>query len=160
MGSRGSVIPFFLNEKKKGVIPITDERMTRFNITLDEGVNFVISSFDRMWGGELFVPNIPSYRITDLSEAIAPNLKIKIIGIRPGEKLHEEMITVTDSLKTIEFKDYFVIIPSMKLWSTEKFINESSSEKGTPCEDGFSYNSGSNSDFLSTDEIKKLISQL
>ena len=160
MGSRGSVIPFFLNEKKKGVIPITDERMTRFNITLDEGVNFVISSFDRMWGGELFVPKIPSYRITDLSEAIAPNLKIKIIGIRPGEKLHEEMITVTDSLKTIEFKDYFVIIPSMKLWSTEKFINESSSEKGTPCEDGFSYNSGSNSDFLSTDEIKKLISQL
>ena len=134
--------------------------MTRFNITLDEGVNFVISSFDRMWGGELFVPKIPSYRITDLSEAIAPNLKIKIVGIRPGEKLHEEMITVTDSLNTIEFKDYFVIIPSMKLWSTEKFINESSSEKGTPCEDGFSYNSGSNSDFLSTDEIKKLISQL
>tara|TARA_Y100000748_G_scaffold283334_1_gene264302 strand:+ start:110 stop:1096 length:987 start_codon:yes stop_codon:yes gene_type:complete len=160
MGSRGSVIPFFLNEKKKGVIPITDERMTRFNITLDEGVNFVISSFDRMWGGELFVPKIPSYSIMDLAEAIAPNSKIKIVGIRPGEKLHEEMITVTDSLNTIEFKDYFVIMPSMKLWSTEKFINESSLDEGTLCKDGFSYNSGSNSDFLSTDEIKKLVSQL
>ena len=160
MGSRGSVIPFFLNEKRKGVIPITDERMTRFNITLDEGVNFVISSFDRMWGGELFVPKIPSYRIMDLAEAIAPNSKIKIVGIRPGEKLHEEMITVTDSLNTIEFKDYFVIMPSMKLWSAENFINESSLEKGTLCKDGFSYNSGSNSDFLSIDEIKKLISKL
>ena len=105
MGSRGSVIPFFMKEKKEGFLPITDERMTRFNITLQEGVDFVLFCLKQMWGGELFVPKIPSYRILDIAKAIAPNCDHKIVGIRPGEKLHEEMITTTDSLNTIEFKN-------------------------------------------------------
>jgi UDP-N-acetylglucosamine 4,6-dehydratase (inverting) len=157
MGSRGSVIPFFQKIAKKGEIPITDERMTRFNITLQEGVNFVIENLERMWGGELFVPKIPSYRILDVAKAIAPDAKIKTIGIRPGEKLHEEMITETDALNTIEFEDYFVILPSTHLWDTEKFRNESNDYPGKWCEYGFSYNSGTNKHFLTIEELKHLI---
>jgi len=160
MGSRGSVIPFFLKQKEKHILPITDERMTRFNITLQEGVNFVISCFERMWGGELFVPKIPSYRIMDIAEAIAPNCKQEIVGIRPGEKLHEEMITQTDSLNTVEFKDYYVILPSTPLWDIEKFIHDSSSDKGKKLEYGFAYNSGENHDFLSVEKLKELINSL
>jgi UDP-N-acetylglucosamine 4,6-dehydratase (inverting) len=157
MGSRGSVIPFFIKKSSEGVLPITDERMTRFNITLQEGVDFVISCLERMWGGELFVPRIPSYRIVDVAEAINSNCKIKIVGIRPGEKLHEEMITATDAINTIEFDDYFVILPSTQLWDTDRFRIESNGREGRFCQYGFSYNSGSNDRFLSVKEIKELI---
>jgi len=157
MGSRGSVIPFFLQKKKENKLPITDDRMTRFNITLQEGVNFVIESLERMWGGELFVPKIPSYKILDLAKAIAPDAKLDIVGIRPGEKLHEEMITVTDSINSINFKDYYVILPSIPVWDVEKFRKESNGKEGKFCDYGFSYNSGSNEQFLSVDELKELI---
>ncbi len=157
MGSRGSVIPFFIKKKENGKIPITDFRMTRFNITLQEGVNLVLMALDKMWGGELFVPKIPSYKITDLAKAIAPECETYEIGIRPGEKLHEEMITETDSLRTAEFKDYFVIMPSTVLWDEEKFIVESNSYPGKRCEFGFKYNSGTNPYFLTVEEIRELI---
>lgn len=157
MGSRGSVIPFFLDKKKEGILPITDEKMTRFNITLQEGVDFVLKNLERMWGGELFVPKIPSYKILDVAKAIDGNCKIQIVGIRPGEKLHEEMITVTDALNTVEFEDYFVILPSVQLWDLEKFKNESNGKKGKSCNLGFSYNSGNNEHFLTVDEIHELI---
>jgi len=158
MGSRGSVIPFFLKQKEKsGILPITDERMTRFNITLQDGVDFVLQCIGKMWGGELFVPKIPSYKILDVANAIAPEAKQEIIGIRPGEKLHEEMITQTDAINTVEFGSYFVILPSTVLWNIEKFKNESNSSKGKMCEYGFSYNSGTNQDFLSVEQIKTLI---
>tara|TARA_B100000315_G_scaffold240314_1_gene259975 strand:- start:693 stop:1694 length:1002 start_codon:yes stop_codon:yes gene_type:complete len=157
MGSRGSVIPFFLKQKKKGALPITDERMTRFNITLREGVDFVLQCLEKMWGGELFVPKIPSYRILDVAEAIAPDAKHKILGIRPGEKLHEEMITKNDAVNTLEFDDYYVILPSTYMWDTEKFRNESNSSIGEICEYGFSYDSRTNKHFLSVDELRQLI---
>ncbi len=167
MGSRGSVIPYFLEKKKTGILPITDERMTRFNITLQEGVDFVLFCLEKMWGGELFVPKIPSYRILDLAKAIAPECKIKIVGIRPGEKIHEEMITQADALNTIEFEKYFVILPSvqlgnikhLKLWDTEEFRTKSNSKPGKFCEYGFSYNSGTNPHFLSVEELKELIAK-
>jgi UDP-N-acetylglucosamine 4,6-dehydratase/5-epimerase len=159
MGSRGSVIPFFLKQKEKGVLPITDERMTRFNITLQEGVDFVLKRLGQMWGGELFVPKIPSYRIMDVAKAIAPEAKHKVIGIRPGEKLHEEMITQTDAMNTVEFEDYFAITPNSEYlsWDKESFINQSNGIKGKYCEDGFSYNSGTNEHFLTIDELRVLI---
>ena len=155
MGSRGSVIPFFLKERSKGILPITDERMTRFNITLEDGVKLVLQALDIMWGGEIFIPKIPSYRITDIAEAIAPECKIEIIGIRPGEKLHEEMITTTDALNSVEFKDYFVILPSLPLWNSEQFADYFSGQR---CGDGFSYNSGTNPDWLDVLALRDLIS--
>jgi UDP-N-acetylglucosamine 4,6-dehydratase (inverting) len=157
MGSRGSVIPFFLKKAKEGILPITDERMTRFNITLQQGVDFVLLCLERMWGGELFVPKIPSYRILDLAKAIDSNCKIEVVGIRPGEKIHEEMITETDAINTIEFEGYFVILPSTKLWDVEKFRLESNSKPGKYCQFGFKYNSGTNPNFLSVDELRELI---
>ena len=157
MGSRGSVIPFFLKQKESGVLPITDERMTRFNITLQDGVDFVLQCLDKMWGGELFVPKIPSFRIMDVAKAIAPNCKNKIVGIRPGEKLHEEMITETDALNCVEFDKYFVILPSTILWDVDKFRNESNSSIGKMCEYGFSYNSGTNKHFLNVTDLQELI---
>jgi len=157
MGSRGSVIPFFLKKAKEGILPITDERMTRFNITLQQGVDFVLLCLERMWGGELFVPKIPSYRILDLAKAIDSNCKIEVAGIRPGEKIHEEMITETDAINTIEFEGYFVILPSIKLWDVEKFRLESNSKPGKYCQFGFKYNSGTNPNFLSVDELRELI---
>ena len=159
MGSRGSVIPFFLKQKENGVLHITDNRMTRFNITLQQGVDFVLQCLERMWGGELFVPKIPSYRILDVAEAVAPECKQNIVGIRPGEKLHEEMITQSDSLNTIEFEDYYVIVPSIRIWSKKKYANKSNFRKGRPCEEGFSYNSNTNQHFLSVNELKKLIEE-
>ena len=158
MGSRGSVIPFFKKTARTGQLTITDERMTRFNITLHEGVKFVLSNLNRMWGGELFVPKIPSYRIIDIAKSIAPDSKIKIIGIRPGEKLHEEMITQTDAMNTIEFEDYYVILPATKLWDIERFCKESNDVPGKYCEFGFSYNSGENDRFLTIKELKEMIS--
>ena len=158
MGSRGSVIPFFAAMKDTGSLPITDPRMTRFSITLQQGVDFVLDCLDRMWGGELFVPKIPSYNILDVAEAIAPGMETRNVGIRPGEKLHEEMITSTDALSTIEFNDYFVILPSTPLWDLDEFTKTSSpnsSGKGTA--EDFSYNSGSNTDFLTVPELRALI---
>ena len=154
MGSRGSVIPFFIKKRREGVLPITDERMTRFNITLDEGVDLVLRALDIMWGGEIFVPKIPSYRITDLAEAVDGNCRTEVVGIRPGEKLHEEMITETDAFSTLEFNDYFVILPSMKLWDVNKFMK---TFDGRHCPDGFSYNSGTNSEWLSVEHLRELI---
>ncbi|MFH1700242.1 MAG: UDP-N-acetylglucosamine 4,6-dehydratase (inverting) [Candidatus Zixiibacteriota bacterium] len=154
MGSRGSVIPFFLKKRSEGVIPITDPRMTRFNITLEEGVNLVLHALTHMWGGEIFVPKIPSYKIMDLAEALAPECKKKIIGIRPGEKLHEEMITQTDAINSIEFSDYFVILPSMRLWNVEKFAEAFDGKK---CPNDFSYSSGNNTEWLTVEQIRDLM---
>ena len=159
MGSRGSVIPFFIKQQKKGVLHITDKRMTRFNITLQEGVDFVLQCLEKMWGGELFIPKIPSYRILDLAKAIAPNCKHEIVGIRSGEKIHEEMVTITDAMNTVEFDDYYTIIPNSDYlsWDIEKFLNDINEEKGRFCEEGFSYSSENNKHFLSVDELKELI---
>lgn len=154
MGSRGSVIPFFMSKRDEGLLPITDERMTRFNITLEEGVSMVMDALETMWGGEIFVPKIPSYRITDVAQAIAPEAKTENVGIRPGEKLHEEMVTATDAISTIEFKKYFVILPSMPLWDVDEFMQ---AFNGRRCPDGFSYNSGTNTEWLSVEQIRTLI---
>jgi UDP-N-acetylglucosamine 4,6-dehydratase/5-epimerase len=155
LGSRGSVIPYFLKKRRDGVIPITDERMTRFNISLDEGVNLVMYALKNMWGGEIFVPKIPSYRITDVAEALAPECERKIVGIRPGEKLHEEMITETDALNTIEFEKYFVILPSYNTrWTSEDLKTQFN---GTPCVAGFRYESNSNREWLSIEDIRRLV---
>lgn len=160
MGSRGSVIPFFRQMAPTGRLPVTDAEMTRFNITLQQGADFVLDCFARMWGGEIFVPKIPSYRILDVAAAIAPDAEIDIVGIRPGEKLHEEMITKTDSLSTIEFDDYFVILPSLPRWDVEKFRLESGTAPGTQCTPGFSYDSGTNSEFLTVEQLRDLIERV
>jgi UDP-N-acetylglucosamine 4,6-dehydratase/5-epimerase len=157
MGSRGSVIPLFMKQKEKNILSITDERMTRFNITLQAGVEFVLQCLGKMWGGELFVPKIPSYKILDLAKAIAPDCKHQIVGIRPGEKLHEEMITETDALNSVEFEKYFVILPSTQLWDVDKFSKESNSSIGKMCEVGFSYNSDTNKDRLNVNDLEGLI---
>lgn len=158
MGSRGSVIPFFLKMYNAKTLPITDERMTRFSITLYEGVDFVLKSLERMLGGELFVPKIPSYRITDIAKAINSKAKVEIVGIRPGEKLHEEMITKDDALNTVEFSDHFVIKPDSLLtsWDEKKYSRKAKSSP-KKCIEGFSYTSEKNKDFLSLSEIKNLI---
>lgn len=157
MGSRGSVIPFFLARAGEGVLPVTDARMTRFSITLQQGVEFVLDCLGRMWGGELFVPKIPSYRILDVASAIAPDARIDYVGIRPGEKLHEEMITATDALSTVEFDNYYVILPSLPLWDAERFMAESSEAPGRAVHDAFAYNSGTNAVFLTPEQIRALI---
>lgn len=157
MGSRGSVIPWFLQKKKEACsLPITDPRMTRFNITLSHGVEMVMHALETMRGGELFVPKIPSFRITDLAEAVAPQLPVEIIGIRPGEKLHEEMITETDSLNTIEMQKYYVILPS---WDGHERDLISKNLGGPKVASGFTYSSGSNSEWLSVEQLRHLIRQ-
>ena len=156
MGSRGSVIPFFLNRKKTGVLPITDPAMTRFNISLQDGVNMVMWALENAMGGEVFVPKIPSYRITDLAEAIGPECEHPVIGIRPGEKVHEEMITGSDSLNTVDLGRYFAILPATSQKMIERYC-ETRAGKRLP--HGFSYDSGSNDDFLTVDEIRQLIKQ-
>lgn len=156
MGSRGSVIPFFMERKKSGVLPITDARMTRFNITLSEGVALVLQALRDMWGGEIFVPKIPSYRITDVAAAIAPECRLEIVGIRPGEKLHEEMITETDGLNTLEFSKYFVIQPAMPLWDARAYCDTFA---GKPQEYGFNYSSGNNTEWLSVEAIRGLLAE-
>ena len=161
MGSRGSVIPLFFEQKKNGIISITDPRMTRFNITLQEGVDFVLFTLKNMWGGELFVPKIPTYKILDLAKAIAPKAKFKIIGIRPGEKIYEEMITETDSLKTIEFKKYFVILPDSQFvnWEYKKYIKKNKKDIAKITKKLFSYNSNNSKDILSIKDLKKILNQ-
>jgi UDP-N-acetylglucosamine 4,6-dehydratase len=154
VGSRGSVIPFFLKKKKEGVLPVTDKRMTRFSITLQKGVDFVIESFERMHGGEVFVPKIPSYKLIDVAKAIAPDAKIDEIGIRPGEKLHELMIPEDDARHTINFKDHYVIQPDFAWWTKKTHLIE---KGGNVCDDGFSYKSDTNSEWLSVDDIRGLV---
>lgn len=156
MGSRGSVIPFFLKQREAGQLPITDDRMTRFNITLEEGVDLVLMALEQMWGGEIFVPKIPSYRITDVAEALAPGVETRVVGIRPGEKLHEEMITETDALSTVEFEDYFVILPATPLWDVDEFMAKFN---GRMCEPGFRYSSGANTEWLSVEDIRRLVTE-
>lgn len=157
LGSRGSVVPFFRAQMSRGYLPITDERMTRFTITLQEGVDFVLESLGRMWGGELFIPKIPSYRVVDVATAIAPELEQRIVGIRPGEKLHEEMITSTDAMSTVEFARHFVILPSYRTWDVDEFVRSSAGEAGQLMEYGFQYNSGTNDRFLTVEELRHLI---
>ncbi len=160
MGSRGSVIPFFLDRRKTGVLPITDPEMTRFNITLEEGVELVMHALDKALGGEIFVPKIPSYRITDVAEAIGPKCEFPVVGIRPGEKIHEEMITETDALQTIETKDRYLIVPMLHGHSAATVMKEyCKHHEGTPVPAGFSYNSGKNTEWLSVDQIRDLIVQ-
>ncbi len=154
MGSRGSVIPFFLEEAKKGLIPITDPKMTRFNISLEEGVDMVINVISESLGGEIFIPKIPSYRILDVAEAISPSSKKEIIGIRPGEKVHEEMITTADSFNSYDLGDNFIILPSDSTYK-KRYLEEGIQLK--PVQTGFSYNSGTNERFLSVQDIRNLI---
>lgn len=157
MGSRGSVIPHFLAQRATGVLPVTHANMTRFSISLQQGVEYVLHALATAWGGEVFVPRIPSYRILDVAQAIAPEARIEIVGLRPGEKLHEEMITSTDAMSTIEFDRYFVIVPSTQLWDVEKFRLESAPRPGRWCAEGFRYDSGANEWFLTVDELRAQI---
>ncbi|WP_018479678.1 UDP-N-acetylglucosamine 4,6-dehydratase (inverting) [Pontibacter roseus] len=156
MGSNGSVIPFFLNKKKEGVLPITDATMTRFNISLQGGVDMVMHALETAWGGEIFVPKIPSYKITDVAEAIGPECEQKVIGIRPGEKIHEEMITSSDSYYTYDLGRYYAIVPAIPRWSVEDFVKEFNAEK-VPA--GFQYNSGENTEWVSVQELRELIKE-
>jgi len=159
MGSRGSVIPFFLSKRNAGTLPITDPRMTRFNITLDEGVQFSLDSLARMQGEELFIPKIKSYKITDVARAVAPKAEHKVIGIRAGEKLHEDLITENDALSALEFEDYFILYPS-RLHANKAMDRQF--KQGVKChllDDGFNYNSKNNPDFLDTDAIRDLIKE-
>ena len=155
MGSRGSVIPFFLDKRSEKVLPITHEDMTRFNISLQDGVNMVMYAIENHIGGEIFVPKIPSYRILDIAEAIAPECETKVVGIRPGEKLHEEMITDTDSLNTIDLGKYYAILPSVSFTFTEEdYLSHHKAEK-VPF--GFKYNSGTNTDWETVESLRELI---
>ena len=157
VGSRGSVVPFFRKLISEGAksLPVTDTRMTRFWITLQEGVDFVIRNFARMHGGEIFVPKIPSVRITDLASAMAPDLEQNVIGIRPGEKLHETMCPADDSHLTVEFQDHFVIRPTIKFFRGDvDYLTNNLEERGETVTQGFEYSSGTNPHFLTVDEIK------
>lgn len=154
IGSRGSVVPFFLSKRKEGVLPITHPGMTRFNITLQEGVDLVLMALEKAWGGEVFVPKLPSYKITDMAQAIGPDCKHEIVGIRPGEKIHEEMITETDALSTIEFDDYYVIAPTSPIWNMEEYTKVFGGRKVA---EDFKYNSGTNTEWLSPEELRTII---
>lgn len=154
MGSRGSVIPFFLEQRAKGVLPITDPEMTRFNISLREGVEMVLWAIENAWGGEVLVPKIPSYRITDLATAIGPECEQDIIGLRPGEKIHEEMITASDSFNTVDLGQYYAILPAGASYNMKNYCARTGAQKVSP---GFCYNSGSNPHFLSVDDLRVLI---
>ena len=158
VGSRGSVVPLFRRLLAEGAkdIPITDARMTRFWITLPQGVDFVLTGFERMYGGELFVPKIPSARLTDLAEAIAPGLPLRVIGIRPGEKLHELMISRDDSLHTLEFAGHYVICPSIRFVESRDYGTDATGATGEPAAEGFKYSSDINPHFLSVEEIRDL----
>lgn len=156
MGSNGSVIPFFAKKRFSGILPITDPNMTRFNITLSEGVDIVLHALENAWGGELFVPKIPSYKITDVADAIGPNCKKEIVGIRPGEKIHEEMITASDSYNSYDIGKYFVILPTVPRFSLNEYIKENKAKK---LKEGFSYTSNKNDQWIKTEEIRNLIKE-
>ena len=154
MGSNGSVIPFFIKKAKEGKLPITDTSMTRFNISLDGGVDMVMHAMENAWGGELFVPKIPSYRIMDVAEAIGPNCEKEVVGIRPGEKIHEEMITASDSYNTWDLGKYYVILPQKPRFALEEFVQSFSANK---VPEGFNYNSGENDEWETIDSLRALI---
>jgi UDP-N-acetylglucosamine 4,6-dehydratase/5-epimerase len=154
MGSNGSVIPFFIKKRKEGVLPITNSDMTRFTITLNDGVNMVLHALEHAWGGELFVPKIPSYRITDVAEAIGPDCSKEIIGLRPGEKIHEEMITSSDAFYTYDLGKYYTILPSQHKWKLNDYIEHFNAVKVDP---DFRYNSGENSEWVNVKELRELI---
>lgn len=158
VGSRGSVVPFFKKLVAEGAeaLPITDTRMTRFWLKLEDGVEFVLKNFQRMQGGEIFIPKIPSMRIMDLAKAIAPDLPAKIVGIRPGEKLHEVMCPADLYYETLEFDDHYVIMPSTRFWSNVDYSVNALGEKGRPVSDGFEYNSGTNPHFLTVEELRAM----
>jgi len=157
MGSRGSVIPFFMDKRKEGLLPITHEGMTRFNISLQEGVNLVMYAIGHHLGGEIFIPKIPSYKIMDVATAIAPECKTRVVGIRPGEKLHEEMITDTDSLNTIDLGIYYAILPSVSYMYTQEEYMKHHKAKKVPF--GFKYNSGTNTEWETVDSLRDLIKE-
>lgn len=155
MGSNGSVIPFFIKRKAlDGVLPITVETMTRFNISLAGGVNMVLHALEHAWGGEVFIPKIPSYKITDVAKAIGPDCEHKIIGIRPGEKIHEEMITASDSFFTYDLGNYYAIIPQKPTWNVDQFISHFNAKR---VEEGFAYNSGNNTEWETIESLRALI---
>jgi len=156
MGSRGSVIPFFLERRKTGTLPITDPAMTRFNISLQDGVDMVLWAIHNAQGGEIFVPKIPSYRITDVAMAIGPECQHPVIGIRPGEKIHEEMITECDSFNTVDLDKYFSILPAAGAHTVASYC---AARGGKPVPPGFSYDSGSNPNFLTVEQLRNLIAQ-
>ncbi|WP_086276765.1 UDP-N-acetylglucosamine 4,6-dehydratase (inverting) [Campylobacter vicugnae] len=163
VGSRGSVVPLFKKLIENGAkeLPITDERMTRFWITLEDGVKFVLKNFERMHGGELFIPKIPSMKITDLAATLAPNLPIKLIGIRPGEKLHEIMISADDALHSLEFDDHYVITPSIRFYDKEAdFAINKLGQKGTSIKSGFEYRSDNNTQWLNQQSLKEMIERI
>lgn len=153
MGSRGSVIPFFLSKKESGKLPVTDERMTRFMISLEQGVDLVWHAFEDMIGGEVYVKKIPSMKVTDVAKSVAPNAEIEVIGIRPGEKLHEQMIGVDDAPYTYEYKDYFKILPAINEWSDDP----ARIKAGVRVPEGFSYTSDNNKDWMSIPELQDWI---
>ncbi|MCR9155240.1 MAG: UDP-N-acetylglucosamine 4,6-dehydratase (inverting) [Bacteroidetes bacterium] len=156
MGSNGSVIPFFINKRKEGKLPITSEKMTRFNISLQGGVDMVMHALEHAWGGEIFVPKIPSYDIMTLAEAIGPECEKPVIGLRPGEKVHEEMITSSDSYFTYDLGKYYTILPSSHSWKLDDFIKTFKAEKVV---EGFQYNSGENDDWETVDSLRSLIKE-
>jgi len=156
MGSNGSVIPFFLNKRKEGILPITDPNMTRFNISLQGGVDMVMHALFHAWGGEIFIPKIPSYKITDVAMAIGPECKHEVIGIRPGEKVHEEMITPSDSFYTYDLGKYYTILPSSHQWKLEDYVKEFNAVK-VPI--GFYYNSGENTEWETVEGLRELIKE-
>lgn len=154
MGSNGSVIPFFIRKRSEGVLPITEPTMTRFNISLQGGVNMVMHAMEQAWGGEIFVPKIPSYRIMDVAEAIGPECEKPVVGIRPGEKIHEEMISESDSYNTYDLGKYYVILPQQPRFKLDEFIQTFDAKKVKP---GFKYNSSENSEWETVDSLRKLI---
>lgn len=154
MGSRGSVIPFFMEHRKLGVLPITDPAMTRFNISLEDGVEMVMWALENALGGEIFVPKIPSYRITDVAKAIAPKCEQSVVGIRPGEKIHEEMITESDSINTVDLGRYYAILSAAGEYTTEEYTKLMGGKSVTP---GFAYNSGTNDNFLTVEHLRQLM---
>ena len=156
MGSNGSVMPFFLNKRKEGVLPITDKKMTRFNISLQDGCQMVFDAIEKAWGGELFVPKIPSYKIVDVATAIGPECRQDEVGIRPGEKLHEEMITVSDSINTYDIGKYYVILPQVPVFDREEFVTHFNAQK---VNSDFSYNSGDNNDWESIESLRLLVKE-
>ena len=156
MGSRGSVVPFFVDRRSSGVLPITHPEMTRFNISLADGVEMVLWAIAQAWGGEIFVPKIPSYRITDVAHAVAPQAEQRVIGIRPGEKLHEEMITPSDSFHTVDLGPYYAILPTGGEYSVDDYCASTGAKAVEP---GFSYTSGNNDDFLSVGQLREMISE-
>lgn len=153
VGSRGSVVPLFIQQREKGEITLTDERMTRFWISLEQGVRFVINCIENMQGGEVFVPKIPSMKMIDLAKALAPEAQIRTIGIRPGEKLHEVLISEDEARTTIELADMYVVQPQAALWFGYDW-----SKKGSPLPEGFHYASDNNTEWLSVEEIQAMVS--